>query len=305
MKKIKESLEDHFNQEIEMACSELYNAAQDAMKLHSMISKKHELEAWQQSKITKGADYFSTVLRSLSHDAMMGGFDDTQYDIDDESIDEGWPEIKKGLKKGLVGAALAGAALTGAHAGGVSLPGPDGATPPGAHTVASQVKMNNQLTQAVNTKLSFEQGEQGNPVKGTMTTVDGEKISVTAYPPDGMQPRLPYGTEYVKASLNGDIVTVGIYNGKGYIRNFDPGVGLKENKTPKRKFNEGSMGGINRSRPGADVNYSHVLDDPNPNDDNATVRALAMDKQEIEYDERLNEFLSDDSDYNNDYADEE
>jgi hypothetical protein len=68
--------QDH---EISMAGSELHSIFQNAKQLHSMIKTKSEeegLDAWQQSKITKAADYLNSVLQSLQHE-MMGEDDRT------------------------------------------------------------------------------------------------------------------------------------------------------------------------------------------------------------------------------------
>jgi len=68
--------QDH---EISMAGSELHSIFQNAKQLHSMIKTKSEeegLDAWQQSKITKAADYLNSVLQSLQHE-MMGEGDRT------------------------------------------------------------------------------------------------------------------------------------------------------------------------------------------------------------------------------------
>jgi len=66
--------QDH---EISMAGSELHSIFQNAKQLHSMIKTKSEeegLDAWQQSKITKAADYLNSVLQSLQHEMMGEGW---------------------------------------------------------------------------------------------------------------------------------------------------------------------------------------------------------------------------------------
>jgi hypothetical protein len=58
--------EDH---EIQMASSELQSIAKDSVNLLSLVrkySEKDGLDAWQQSKITKAADYLNAVLQSVS-----------------------------------------------------------------------------------------------------------------------------------------------------------------------------------------------------------------------------------------------
>jgi hypothetical protein len=70
---------ENMDHEISMAGSELHSIFQNAKQLHSMIKTKSEeegLDAWQQSKITKAADYLNSVLQSLQHE-MMGEGDRT------------------------------------------------------------------------------------------------------------------------------------------------------------------------------------------------------------------------------------
>ena len=60
--------QDH---EISMASSELTSIAKDAAKLLNLVKQRSEeegLEAWQQSKITKAADFMNSVLQSISGD---------------------------------------------------------------------------------------------------------------------------------------------------------------------------------------------------------------------------------------------
>jgi hypothetical protein len=49
------------NDEADMARSELRSIAENAQAIADMISPDTELEAWVQSKITKAADYLSSV----------------------------------------------------------------------------------------------------------------------------------------------------------------------------------------------------------------------------------------------------
>ena len=59
-------VEDH---EIQMASSELQSIAKNAVHLLDLVRKYSEqqgLDAWQQSKITKAADYLNSVLQSVS-----------------------------------------------------------------------------------------------------------------------------------------------------------------------------------------------------------------------------------------------
>jgi uncharacterized protein YfcZ (UPF0381/DUF406 family) len=62
---------DDTEQEVSMAGSELFGAAKHAKQLLVLIQQHggvQGLEAWQQSKITKAADYLNAVLQSLDYD---------------------------------------------------------------------------------------------------------------------------------------------------------------------------------------------------------------------------------------------
>jgi hypothetical protein len=57
--------------EVQMARSDLYKIAKYAIKLHEMlkgVSEAEGLEGWQQAKITKAADYISSVYHNLDYE---------------------------------------------------------------------------------------------------------------------------------------------------------------------------------------------------------------------------------------------
>lgn len=57
--------------EVQMARSDLYKIAKYAIKLHEMlksVSEAEGIEGWQQAKITKAADYISSVFHALDYD---------------------------------------------------------------------------------------------------------------------------------------------------------------------------------------------------------------------------------------------
>lgn len=59
--------------EVQMARSDLYKTANYAIKLHSIlkgISEEQGLEGWMQAKITKAADYLSSVFHALEYDEL-------------------------------------------------------------------------------------------------------------------------------------------------------------------------------------------------------------------------------------------
>jgi hypothetical protein len=75
-KDLKEGLADladmaERDHEVQMARSDLYKIAKYAIKLHEMmknVSESEGIEGWQQAKITKAADYVSSVYHSLDYD---------------------------------------------------------------------------------------------------------------------------------------------------------------------------------------------------------------------------------------------
>ena len=79
-KEIKEGLADlaqraEMDHEVQMARSDLYKIAKYAIKLHEMlknVSEAEGLEGWQQSKITKAADYMGSVYHAMDYDMQFG-----------------------------------------------------------------------------------------------------------------------------------------------------------------------------------------------------------------------------------------
>jgi hypothetical protein len=57
--------------EVQMARADLYKIAKYAIKLHDMlksVSEAEGIEGWQQSKITKAADYVGSVYHAMDYD---------------------------------------------------------------------------------------------------------------------------------------------------------------------------------------------------------------------------------------------
>jgi hypothetical protein len=83
---IKKIAEDH---EIQMASSELLSISKNAKNLLNLVqqySERDGLEAWQQSKITRAADYLNSVLQAVNGEqyateghTIMPGFDKERY----------------------------------------------------------------------------------------------------------------------------------------------------------------------------------------------------------------------------------
>jgi hypothetical protein len=89
-KTIKEGVLDDMDDDGFMAKRQLYDLAKYAVELHRMIQDTDNLEPWVQAKITKAADYISTVKHYLEYQGVRGaegtadqmGADD-MADIDD------------------------------------------------------------------------------------------------------------------------------------------------------------------------------------------------------------------------------
>lgn len=83
---------DDTEQEVSMAGSELFGAAKHAKQLLALIQQHggvQGLEAWQQSKITKAADYLNAVLQSLDYDT----------NGDEQGVEESGLQYYTGVKK--------------------------------------------------------------------------------------------------------------------------------------------------------------------------------------------------------------
>ena len=110
--------------------------------------------------------------------------------------------------------------------GGVTLPPEDDPVnpmSPGAFTAADQQTMNDKMSAGA--AAPAEPAAPTTPVinltngnNGTMNLPDGSSIPVTLYPQGGMQPRV-VGSSVI-ADLNGQQVTVLIYQGRGYVKNY-------------------------------------------------------------------------------------
>ena len=75
--------------EVQMARAELYKIAKYAIKLHDMLKQVSEaegLEGWQQSKITKAADYISSVYHNLDYEMK---FEEQPELGEEETVEEG------------------------------------------------------------------------------------------------------------------------------------------------------------------------------------------------------------------------
>ena len=69
-----------------MARSELLKAAEYATKLFNHMENLENLEGWTASKITKAADYLSSVYHALEYDKLDADVEDEQ-DPDDDRVE--------------------------------------------------------------------------------------------------------------------------------------------------------------------------------------------------------------------------
>jgi len=85
--------------EVQMARADLYKIAKYAIKLHEMlkgVSEIQGIEGWQQAKITKAADYLSSVYHNMDYEmspmnpenAEAEQMDDMAFDLAAESVEE-------------------------------------------------------------------------------------------------------------------------------------------------------------------------------------------------------------------------
>lgn len=97
-----------------MSTSQLKSLYKHAIKLRQAVQKMQQqgdtLEPWQQSKVTKAADYLDAVFNAVDDEHDMG---------EEQGVEEGWDDIKKFGKKAAVAGAI-GLGIGAAHAGGWS-----------------------------------------------------------------------------------------------------------------------------------------------------------------------------------------
>lgn len=86
MSEIMEGVLDDTDDDGWMAKSELYKLAKYAITLHGMIQDNENLEPWVQSKITKAADYISTVKHYMEYVEASEGQPEVVDDLPIEEI---------------------------------------------------------------------------------------------------------------------------------------------------------------------------------------------------------------------------
>ena len=68
--------------EMEMAKSDIHKALEYSQKLSELLQNMPSLEGWTASKITKAADYLSSVYHWLDYESTQGGENRPQQDSD-------------------------------------------------------------------------------------------------------------------------------------------------------------------------------------------------------------------------------
>ena len=94
--------QDRRDHEVEMARSDLYQAAKNAQKVYELIqhlSEEEGLEGWVQEKIIKANDYLNTIREYLEHktymqEELMGGVIAGGQVQEEDQLDELSPELK-------------------------------------------------------------------------------------------------------------------------------------------------------------------------------------------------------------------
>ena len=79
------AMKAEMDHEVQMARSDLFKIAKYAVELHDMlksVSEAEGLEGWQQSKITKAADYLGSVYHSMDYEVNV-----TESDTEDKTHD--------------------------------------------------------------------------------------------------------------------------------------------------------------------------------------------------------------------------
>lgn len=97
--------EQHHEQdhEVDMAQTDTYHLAKQAKELHHMlmsISEFEGLQGWQQSKITKAADYIDSVYKDIAHRMAMDDHEDGDvehlgHEYEEEDIKENSDSLEK------------------------------------------------------------------------------------------------------------------------------------------------------------------------------------------------------------------
>lgn len=100
------AMKAEMDHEVQMARSDLFKIAKYAVELHDMlksVSEAEGLEGWQQSKITKAADYLGSVYHSMDYEVNVN---------ESEQLDELGGALKRGAELGMSAAKEVGKKLS-------------------------------------------------------------------------------------------------------------------------------------------------------------------------------------------------
>jgi len=109
---VEDASEVHADHEVQMARSDLFHAAEDALILHKLlrnVSEQQGLEGWVASKITLAADYLKTVREYLEYQLMTGdvrpevAVQTTEMPIAEAEEDVAEGSMLKSVKRGMQG----------------------------------------------------------------------------------------------------------------------------------------------------------------------------------------------------------
>ena len=104
--KLKEGVLDASDEDGWMAKEQLYKTAQYAIKLHQLIGDTDNLEPWVQAKITKAADYLSSVKHYMEYEQVNPHPTDepsseevVEPAMDMMGLESANPRLKKGMQR--------------------------------------------------------------------------------------------------------------------------------------------------------------------------------------------------------------
>lgn len=89
------NLPHHDDHEAKMARADLYKLAQYSAKLFKLIEENEELDGWVQAKITKAADYISSVYHYMEYEKMTRNMIDSGPREFEESVQD---KVKSNLQ---------------------------------------------------------------------------------------------------------------------------------------------------------------------------------------------------------------
>jgi len=98
------AMKAEMDHEVQMARSDLFKIAKYAVELHDMlksVSEAEGLEGWQQSKITKAADYLGSVYHSMDYEVNVNESEQLEENPlrIAKAVEAGFGKLSKFMKK--------------------------------------------------------------------------------------------------------------------------------------------------------------------------------------------------------------